>query len=291
MSSMKNSTELILHPDGSIYHLKLKPHHVADTVILVGDPERVSVVSGFFDDIEHESINREIWTQTGTLKGKRITAMSTGMGPDNMDIVMNELDALVNIDLETREPRPEHRTLNIIRLGTSGALQPDIPTGSYVASAFGLGLDGILHFYKALGEVIEIEMLEEFIHDTRWPAILPKPYIVEGSRKLKDKLGKGFIHGITATSPGFYGPQGRVLRLELAHDDLNKRLSEFNFRSLGVTNYEMETAALYGLGKMLGHHTMTVCLILANRFDGSYLRDYKESMKEMIRVVLERLVP
>ncbi|RLD61172.1 MAG: phosphorylase, partial [Bacteroidetes bacterium] len=261
---IKNS-ELILHPDGEIYHLKLKPENLANTIILVGDPGRVEVVSSFFDTIEYVGQNREICTHTGTLNNKRLTVMSTGMGTDNIDIVMNELDALVNIDLQERKPKEKHTSLDIIRLGTSGALQPDIPLNSFVMSDYGLGIDGLLNFYKVKDGVIDQKLTDAFIKQMNWPDSFAKPYAIHASEKLTQKMGDGFVHGITATAPGFYGPQGRVLRLGLSYPDINENLHKFNFENNRIVNFEMETSALYGLGKMLGHETLTVCVAIANR--------------------------
>lgn len=282
-------SELILNPDGSIYHLKLKPENIADDIIVVGDPGRVPVISNYFDKIEFKQSNREIVTHTGYIGTKRLTVMSTGMGTDNLDIVINELDAIVNIDLENRVPKTERKSLNIIRLGTSGAMQEDIPVGSYVMSTHGVGLDGIMWFYNAGDKVIDQELTDAFLAQTDWPKDLPKPYIVAGSDQLFQKMGKGFIKGMTATAPGFFGPQGRVLRLELAYPDLNNRISEFNFGDLRIANFEMETSALYGLSKALGHNAMTVCAIIANRLRKEYAKDYHPTVTALIEDVLEKL--
>ena len=285
---IKNS-ELILHPDGRIYHLNLKPEDLANTVILVGDPGRVEVVSSFFDTIEYEGQNREICTHTGTLNKKRITVLSTGMGTDNIDIVLNELDALVNIDLKERKPKDTHVSLDIIRLGTSGALQPDIPLNSFVMSDYGLGIDGLLNFYKAKDEVIDQKLTNAFIDQMNWPDSFAKPYAVPSSEKLRQIMGDGFVHGITATAPGFYGPQGRVLRLGLSYPDINENLHKFNFENNKIVNFEMETSALYGLGKMLGHETLTICVAIANRFNHKINKDYKSAIVELIQLVLDKI--
>lgn len=215
--------------------------------------------------------------------------MSTGMGPDNIDIVLNELDALANIDLDKRTAKTDHRKLNIIRLGTSGAMQGDIPVDSFVASAYGLGIDGVLNFYKKTSEIIENEMNNEFISQTNWPGFLAKPYMVKASDELMKKLAFDMIQGITATAPGFFGPQGRELRGELAIPDLNERLTRFAFKNNRITNFEMETSALYGLGKILGHETLTICVIIANRIAKQFSKDYKPLMEKLITTVLERL--
>jgi len=281
-------SELVLNPDGSIYHLKLLPFHIAETIMVVGDQGRVEMVSKYFDSIEHQIQNREFNTHTGYLNGKRLTVMSTGIGTDNIDIAINELDALVNIDLATREIKETKSNLNIIRLGTSGALQEDVPVDSLVMSSYGLGLDGLLNFYENTG-IIDETLTDAFIKHSDWAANLSKPYIVKASDHLTKNLGNGMITGITATSPGFYGPQGRILRLPVANPEQNDKISSFNFNGNRITNYEMETSALYGLGKMLGHNTCTICAIIANRIVQKYSKDYKKTVETMIQIVLERL--
>lgn len=282
-------SELIVNPDGSIYHLKLKPEHIAQNVIVVGDPGRVDLISSKFDSIEHKIQNREFITHTGFYKGKRITVIATGIGTDNIDIVLNELDAAVNIDLEKRTVKEIHTRLNIIRIGTSGALQKDIPVDSFVASTYGLGLDGLLPFYKGLSDINEKELTQEFIAQTKWNNEFNRPYIVKGSDELIQKIAFDFHQGITATANGFYGPQGRMLRLELQRNDLNELLNQFNYKNYRITNFEMETSALYGLGKLLGHNTCTVCAIVANRMAQQYSKDYKSAVEKLITIVLERL--
>ncbi len=282
-------SELILNPDGSVYHLKLKPENIADDIIVVGDPGRVPVISAYFDKIEFRQSNREIVTHTGYIGKKRLTVLSTGMGTDNLDIVINELDAVVNIDLKNRIPKTEHKSLNIIRLGTSGAMQEDIPVGTYVMSSHGIGLDGLMRFYAAGDKVLDAELTNAFLRQTNWPADLPKAYIVSGSNALMDRMGKGYVKGITATAPGFFGPQGRVLRLELAYPDLNDRISAFEYEGHRIANFEMETSALYGLTKALGHNAMTVCAIIANRLRKEYAKDYKPSVTALIEDLLEKL--
>lgn len=282
-------SELILNPDGSIYHLKLKPENIADDIIVVGDPGRVATISAYFDDIEFKMSNREIVTHTGYIGKKRLTVMSTGMGTDNLDIVINELDAIVNIDLENRVPKTEHKSLNIIRLGTSGAMQEDIPVGSYVMSTHGIGLDGLMWFYASGKEIVDKDLTDNFLKQTAWPNDLPKAYIVAGSDTLFKRMEKGYMKGITATAPGFFGPQGRVLRLDLAYPDLNDRISDFRYKDYRITNFEMETSALYGLSKSLGHNAMTVCAIIANRLRREYAKDYKPSVIALIEDVLEKL--
>lgn len=282
-------SELIINPDGSVYHLKLKPEHIATNVIVVGDPGRVEMISSKFDKIEYKIQNREFITHTGIYKGKRITVLATGIGTDNIDIVLNELDAAVNIDLEKRTIKEKHTQLNIIRIGTSGALQEDIPVDSFVASTHGLGLDGLLPFYKDLSKINEEELTFEFISQTKWNNEFNRPYIIKGSEELLNKIAFDFYKGITATANGFYGPQGRKLRLELQRNDLNELLNRFSYKNLRITNFEMETSALYGLGKLLGHNTCTVCAIVANRMAQQYSKDYKTAIDKLITIVLERL--
>lgn len=282
-------SELIINPDGSIYHLHLHPENIADDIILVGDPGRVEVISKYFDRIEFKMANRELHTHTGYIGNKRITVLSTGMGTDNLDIVMNELDAICNIDLKSRIPKDSHRSLRLYRLGTSGSLQPEIPVDTFVASSHGVGLDGLIWFYQQADEVIDQEMTAAFLKDTQWPQDLPKAYVIEGSEKLLNTIGKDFFKGITATAPGFFGPQGRVLRLPLHYPDLNKRISGFSFKGQKLTNFEMETSALYSLGKALGHEAMTVCAIIANRERKEYSKDYKLTVVKLIEEVLEKI--
>ena len=288
MKQFKDS-ELILNPDGSIYHLKLLPEQIAQTVIVVGDQERVSFISAYFDHIEHKVQNREFVTHTGTYKGKRITVLSTGIGTDNIDIVVNELDALVNIDLNNRVEKEKHTALDIVRLGTSGALQPDIAVDTLVASRFGLGFDGLLHFYRYGKDLTEEKMTDAFMKHTSWDQRLASPYIVAASQKLMKQLASELKQGITATANGFFGPQGRELRIPLAHPGLNRQIESFRFEGHRITNFEMETSALYALGRLLGHHTLTICDIIANRTRGEYSRDYQKSVDAMIRYVLDRL--
>lgn len=282
-------SELIVNSDGSIYHLKLQPGQVADTIILVGDQGRVETVSRHFDSIEHKVQNREFVTHTGTYKGKSVTVLSTGIGTDNIDIVMNELDALVNIDIQTRQLNPEHRSLNLIRLGTTGALQGDIAVDSFVASAYGLGFDGLLHFYRHEG-ITEDSMSDAFVKHTSWSDMLPYPYIVKASDVLMERMADGLRSGITATANGFFGPQGRSLRIPLGFPDLNETIETFRYQGKSITNFEMETSALYGLSRLLGHQALTICTVIANRVSRTYSQDYKTAVDQMIRMVLNRLV-
>jgi uridine phosphorylase len=281
------ASELILHDNNSVYHLNIRPENLADTVILVGDPQRVEMVSEYFDKIEFKGENREIKTHTGILSGKRLTVMSTGMGVDNIDIVLNELDALVNIDLEKRMIKDQHQSLTLIRLGTSGTLQPDIPTNAFVLSEYGLGLDGVLPFYKNAEKVIDKELTEAFISQSRWPSGLPLPYAVKSSESLFNLFKKHFITGITATAPGFYAPQGRELRLSLAHPDQNQKLENFSFGNKKIVNFEMETSALYGLSKLLGHQALTMCVAIANRNKHNFSQDYKKAIRKLIELLFD----
>ena len=294
-SSIKHNTpllpsELILNPDGSIYLLNLLPEDIADDIIVVGDQHRVERISSFFDKIDVKKEKREFVTHTGWYKGKRITALSTGIGCDNIDIVINELDAIVNIDLETRIIKENPRKLNIIRLGTSGALQADIPVDSFVISSYGLGFDGLAQFYKTNFEVDEKALQAEFIKQVNWKDELNQPYFAKANNELVERIEEGMIKGITATANGFYGPQGRSLRLAPNVPDLNEKLNQFSFEGLRITNFEMETSALYALGGMLGHNTATVCAIIANRFTKTFSEDYKATVDKLIKVLLDRLV-
>ena len=286
---MIQSSELILNPDGSVYHLNLKPEHIAHDIIFVGDQNRVEKITKNFDSIEFSQQKREFKTQTGIYNGKRITVMSTGIGPDNIDIVMNELDALVNIDLETRQPKETLTSLNIIRIGTSGSLQDDIPVDSFVMSKFGLGLDNMLRSYL-IDEISNLEMEDAFVKHTNWDIRKGKPYAISCSKSLEkiiesDKMFKG----ITATSGGFYGPQGRVLRLNIQDEALNSKMDNFVFEENRITNLEMETAAIYGLGKLLGHECLSLNAIIANRASGTFSEDPYKAVDELIAYTLDKL--
>lgn len=279
-------SELIVSNQGAIYHLNLLPEQIADDIIVVGDQNRVAQISAHFDRIEHQVANREFVTHTGEYRGKPITALSTGIGTDNIDIVLNELDALVNIDLKTRRIKEKHHSLNIIRLGTSGSLQEDIPVDSMVVSSHAIGLDGVLHFYQAEFEAEELDLQEQFVKHTGWNTLLNPPYLVKGSSALLDRFPKHMLQGITVTSNGFYGPQGRVLRLNTRYPDLNEQLRSFSANGLRICNYEMETSALYGLGSLLGHQTATVCAIIANRYRREYSANYHQTIDLLIEEVL-----
>ena len=284
------ASELILNPDGSVYHLNLKPGQIANEIIFVGDQNRVEKITKHFDSIEFSTQKREFKTQTGTFKGKRITVMSTGIGPDNIDIVMNELDALVNVDLVTRTVKKELTSLNIVRIGTSGSLQADIPCDSFVMSQYGLGLDNMLRSYL-IEEISEIEMEDAFIAHSNWDLKKGRPYVIAGSKILEkqlesDKIFKGF----TGTAGGFYGPQGRVVRLGIQDPELNNKMDSFNYKGIKMTNLEMETGAIYGLGKLLGHQCLSLNAIIANRASGTFSEDPYKAVDELIEYTLNKLV-
>ncbi len=283
-------SELILNPDGSVYHIKLKPEHIADTVIVVGDQGRVERVSRHFDTVEHKISNREFVTHVGTYKGKRFTVLSTGIGADNLDIAINELDACVNIDFNTRTIKKELTSLNIIRIGTSGSLQADIPVDSYLLSTHGLGFDGLAGFYDAILEEEEQDLEEAFASQVEWQIPTINPYFAKGNDELIAKLEEKAIKGITITGNGFYGPQGRVLRINTFQPFLNKQLQEFEYNEQRITNFEMETSALYSLSSMLGHKAATICAIIANRDAKEYSKDYKKTVDELIVYTLDKLV-
>lgn len=281
-------SELVLNPDGSVYHLALRPEQLGDLVFVVGDQGRVERISRHFGKVEHRVQNREFVAHTGVYNGTHITALSTGIGTDNIDIVLNELDALANIDLEQRTPRAAHRALRIIRLGTCGALQEDIPVDSRVISAFGIGLDNVLHYYAYENTGAESRILNGLLEATEWPDNLPVPYVAEGDRKLVELLGHDNHVGLTLTAGGFYGPQGRQLRLLPSVDGLNERFTAFEAEGLRCTNFEMETSALYGLGGMLGHRVCTMCTVVANRLRKEYSKDHDAAIDQMITEALER---
>jgi uridine phosphorylase len=289
-SSAIAASELIITDEGRIYHINLCPTDIADDVIVVGDQERVKQVSKHFDSIEIKEAKREFITHTGYYKGKRITVLSTGIGTDNIDIAINELDACVNIDFKTRETKENKKKLNIIRIGTSGSLQEEIPVDSFVVSSYGLGFDGLLAFYKTAFENDEIELKNAFINQMKWPKNANIPYFTRGNNELISRIGKEMYKGITATANGFYGPQGRSLRLATEVPDLNEQLNQFNFKNQKITNFEMETSALYGLAGLLGHNACTTCAIIANRFKKEYSKDYKKTVDLLIELVLNRII-
>lgn len=286
---MIQASELILNLDGSVYHLNLKPEHIAHDIIFVGDQNRVEKISSLFDTIEFSLQKREFKTHTGTLNGKRISVISTGIGPDNIDIVMNELDALVNIDLITRQPKTTLTSLNIVRIGTSGSLQADIPVDGFVMSTFGLGLDNMLRSYL-IDDISNSKMEDSFINHTNWDFKKGRPYVVSCSGKLEKIFENDKIHkGITATAGGFYGPQGRLLRLNIQDETLNSKMDNFLFEGNRITNLEMETAAIYGLSKLMGHKALSLNAIIANRATGTFSEDPYKAVDELISYTLDKL--
>lgn len=286
----KKNSELILNSDGSIYHLHLKPSDIADTLIFVGDQERVGEVTKYFDRIDFEMQSREFKTQTGYYKGKRLSVISTGIGPDNIDIVLNELDALVNIDFNTREIKATKTSLSIVRIGTSGALQPDIDVDSFVISSYGMDINGMLQSYK-IDAIKHADIEAAFVKHTQWSPQKPYPVIIENSKQLEAKLKSDqTLNGLTATCGGFYGPQGRVLRLELQDDSLNRKMDSFDYKGLRVTNFEMETSAIYGLSKLLGHKACSMNAILANRALGTFSKTPLATIDKLIVYTLNKLV-
>ena len=281
-------SELILNPDGSIYHLHLKPGEISDWIITVGDQDRVEMISSYFDRIEIKRQHREFKTHTGYFKDKRITVMSTGIGPDNIDIVFNELDALVNIDFDSREVKTDHTTLNIVRVGTSGGLQPDVAIDSFVAADIGIGFDNLLHFYGNTDEIFDVHFAEEFVQHTQWHQANATPYIIHCDNVLREKFkDDDILSGITTTNVGFYGPQGRILRLKLQDDHLNEKIASFVYEGRKITNLEMETAAIYGMSKLLGHRALSLNVILANRANGTFSEDPNGAVDKLIQKTLD----
>lgn len=281
------ASELPLQPSGAIYHLNLFPEELADNVILVGDPGRVSMFSELLDNVEVKKQNRELVTHTGTYKGKRVSILSTGMGTDNIDIVLNELDAVANIDLTTREVKPEHRTLNLVRVGTSGAFQGDIPVGSFVASAEGFGIDGVLQFYEH-AQYGDEALVDAFVQHTGWNERLPRPYCTKASPDLLKRIAFDMRQGVTVSAPGFFGPQGRQVRAKLMYPEVTDKMETFDFNGRRITNMEMECSALYGLSNVLGHNPLTICLIIANRVTHDFLDSYHDKIIELGKTVLDR---
>ena len=286
---MIHSSELILNPDGSIYHLALQPEQVAHKIIVAGDPDRIATISAKFDSIECKVQNREFITHTGTFNGQRVTAMATGIGTDNIDIVLNELDALVNCNLHDRTVKEQLTSLEIVRIGTCGSIQEHVPADEIVVSTHAIGLDGLMNFYDFEMDAEENKMFDEFKSQTEWRDRFNKPYLVKGSSDLIQRIGKGFHPGVTMTANGFYAPQGRRLRLLPRHTEVNEDLRKFKFEGNMIVNYEMETSALYGLSKLMGHKACTVCAVVANRYANSFSDDYKPVMNKLIDDVLERL--
>lgn len=287
---MIKSSELILNPDGSVYHLNLRPENIAHDIIFVGDQERVSKITKHFDSIEFSTQKREFKTETGMYKGKRLTVQSTGIGPDNIDIVFNELDALVNVDLNTREIKPNHTALNIVRIGTSGSLQADIPVDSWVMSKYAIGLDNMLRSYL-IEEHSVAELEDAFIAQTNWDLRKGRPTVVPCAETLENKIySDKFQKGFTGTAGGFYGPQGRVVRLNIQDPQLNNKMDAFNFNGTRMTNLEMETSAIYGLGKLLGHNCLSLNAIIANRAVGEFSSNPEKTVNELIAYTLDKLI-
>lgn len=283
-------SELILNPDGSVYHLNLKPEDISDTIIFVGDQDRVEKITKHFDSIEFSTQKREFKTQTGYYQDKRLTVISTGIGPDNIDIVLNELDALVNINLKTRKIKPELSSLNIIRIGTSGSLQHDVPVDAFLISTQALDINGMLHFYQVEG-ISNPEIEDAFIKHTNWDKNKSRPIIINNSKYLEKYFeGDKICKGITATAGGFYGPQGRVLRLPLQDAGLNTKLDNFSYKGSRITNLEMETSVIYGLSKLLGHEALSLNAIIANRANGDFSKNPKKTVEKLILYALERIV-
>jgi len=280
-------SELIINSRGAIYHLNVRPEELADTVITVGDPDRVKEVSKYFDSIECTCEHREFITHTGYIGKKRISVVSTGIGTDNIDIVLNELDAIVNIDLDTRAVKKEHVPLTIIRVGTSGSLQTDIPVDSFVTSTHGLGIDNLLNYYQHENNDEERSLIQHFVTHTQMDGAFSQPYIASASASVLKHFVNGFHQGITVTCPGFYGPQGRVLRLGLTNPQLIDRLTEFSYGNHRITNFEMETSAIYGLGKLLGHRCVSLSVIVANRINKAFTRNSTAAIENLITKALE----
>ena len=283
-------SELIINADGSAFHLHLRPEQLADKVILVGDPGRVKLVASHFDTVECEVSNREFHAITGTYKGKRITAQSTGIGCDNIDIVVNELDALANIDFATREEKDNFRQLTFVRIGTCGGLQTDTPSGTYIASVKSIGFDGLLNFYARRNEICDLELEEAFKAHVDWNPQLCAPYVVDNDADLLSCVAKDdMVRGITIACGGFYGPQGRELRLPLADPHLNEKIETFEHSGLRITNFEMESSALAGLSRLMGHRAMTCCMVIANRRAKNVKLTYKNTIDDLVQLVLDRI--
>ena len=286
-------SELIINGDGSVFHLHLKPEQLADNVIMVGDPSRVMMIGEYLTDIEFQNASREFVSVTGKYNGKRLTVLSHGIGPDNIDIVMTELDALANVDFETREVKPVHKALNILRIGTSGALHADIPLGRFVLAHISVGFDGVMNWYANRNNVTIPEVEEAFMKHTNWLPVLPAPYFVKASRKIIDVLKDATIKGVTISACGFYGLQGRVVRLPLAMPNMLQDIESFRFSDSGedyrITNFEMESSPLAGLAAQLGHNAATVCCIIANRYLHSSNPDYRPQVRKLVELALERM--
>lgn len=283
-------SELIINPDGSIFHLHVKPEQLADKIILVGDPGRVALVASHFETKECEVESREFKTITGTYKGKRITVQSTGIGCDNIDIVVNEMDALANIDFKTRHEKETFKQLTFVRIGTCGGLQPYTPVGTFVASVKSIGFDGLLNFYAGRNDVCDLELEEAFKKHMNWSPFLSAPYVIDGDKELVDRIaGEDMVRGITIACGGFFGPQGRELRIPLADPHQNEKVESFVYGDLRITNFEMESSALAGLSALMGHKAMTCCMVIANRVAKEANANYKNSIDNLIIEVLDRI--
>lgn len=283
-------SELIINPDGSVFHLHLTPEQLTDKIIVVGDPGRVDMVASHFDTKDFEVSSREFHTIGGTFNGKRIMCLSHGIGCDNIDIVVTELDALANVDFSTRMVKDKFRQLEIVRIGTSGSLQADIPIGSQVIASKAIGFDGVLNFYAGRNEACDLEFEREFCEHVQWNPLWCKPYVIEANNELVNRIGgDSMIHGCTISAVGFYGPQGREVRLPLAEPELNNRIETFCYKNQRITNYEMESSALQGLAKLMGHKAMTVCAIIANRRNNNATPNYKTTIEDLIKTVLSRI--
>ena len=284
------ASELIINPDGSVFHIHLRPDQLRDNIIMVGDPGRVNMVASYFDSIDYDVQSREFHTIAGKYKGKDIMCISHGIGPDNIEIVVTELDALANIDFETRKVKPHHRTLNMVRIGTSGSLQESLHIGDFVIAEKGMGFDGILNFYADRDRVCDLEFERLFCEHVNWDPTWAAPYTVNADAELVERIGRDDMNrGYTIAAVGFYAPQGRMVRLKLADPDLNEKIESFRFHGRPITNFEMESACLQGMAKMLGHKAMTVCCIIAERRVTKANPDYKPSVEKLVRTVLERI--
>lgn len=284
------SSELIINADGSCFHLHLRPEQLADKIVMCGDPDRVTMIASFFDSKEFDIQSREFHSITGTYKGKRITALSHGIGPDNIDIVVNELDALANIDFQTREIKSEHRTLEMVRIGSCGGLQPYVPVGSSIVSEVSIGFDGVLNWYADRDKVSDLEFEKALVEYIGYPQKAAAPYVVKADEGLASRIGgNDMVRGVTISAVGFYGPQGRVLRLPIAVPDINQRIESFTFAGRSISNYEMESAPLAGFAHLLGHKAVTVCSVVANRVSLNTNVNYKDAMRSLIATVLDRI--
>lgn len=287
---MIEASELIINSDGSCFHLHIKPEQLADKVVMCGDPGRVDMIASFFDEVECEVSSREFHTVTGKYKGKRITALSHGIGPDNIDIVVNELDALKNIDFATREILPEHHELEMVRIGTCGGLQPYVPTGTSIVSEMSIGFDGVLNWYAGRDSVSDLDFEKALVEYIEYPKKAAAPYVVKADEELASRIcGDDMVKGVTISAVGFYGPQGREIRLPIASPGINQRIESFEYQGRKITNYEMESAPLAGFSKLLGHKAVTVCSVVANRVAKNSSTEYKSAMKDLIYKVLERI--